>query len=93
MSSLNESAIQVWHKYQNIVKPFLLSGGTYKYQKTTKKLAKALKRFLRILLQLCCSRFRLIISEKKLRCKFQDTGVEKKLFRAQSDIQAKYGGV
>ena len=40
-------------------KPFFFSGGTYKYkyQKTTQKLTKALEWFLRILLQLCCSRF------------------------------------
>ena len=43
----------------------------YKYQKTTQKLTKAFERFLRILLQLCRSRFRLIISEQKFRCKSQ----------------------
>ena len=37
----------------------------YKYKKTTQKLTKAFERFLRILLQLCRSRFRLIISEQK----------------------------
>ena len=50
-------------------------------KKTTQKLTKALERLLRILLQLCRSRFRLIISEQKFRCKSQDTGVEKELFR------------
>ena len=93
MSSPNESVIQVWDKYQNILKPFFFSGGVYKYKKTAQKSIKAFERFLRILLQLCRSRFRLIISEQKLRCKSQDTGVEKELFRTQSGIQAKYGGV
>ena len=65
----------------------------YKYQKNTQKLTKAFERFLRILLQLCRSRFRLIISEQKFRCKSQGTGVEKELFRTQSSIQTKYGGV
>ena len=93
MSSRNESVIQVWHKYQNILKPFFFTGGTYKYQKTIEKLTKAFERFLRILLQLCRSRFLLIISEQKFRCQFQGTGVKKELFRTQSGIQAKYGGV
>ena len=65
----------------------------YKYQKTTQKLTKAFERFLRILLQLCRCRFRLIISEQKFRCKSQGTGVEKELFRTQSGIQTQYGGV
>ena len=49
MNSRNESVIQVWHKYQNIVKPFFFSCGAYRYQKTTEKLAKDFQRFLRIL--------------------------------------------
>ena len=93
MSSQKESVIQVWHKYQNILKPFFCSGGAYKYQKTTQKLTEAFERFLRILLQMCRSRFRLIISEQKFRCKSQSTGVENELFRTQSGIQTKYGGV
>ena len=93
MSSRKESVIQVWHKYQNILKPFFFSDGAYKYQKTNQKLTKAFERFLRILLQMCRSRFRLIISEQKFRCKSQSTGVEKELFRMQSGIQTKYGGV
>ena len=36
---------------KNITKPFVFSGGTYEYQKTTQKLTKAFKRFLHILLQ------------------------------------------
>ena len=75
------------------MKPFFFSGGTYKYQKTTQKLGKAFERFLNILLQLCCLRFRLIISEQKFKYKSQGTGVEKELFRTQSDIEMKYGGV
>ena len=48
------------------MKPLFFSGGTYKYQKPTQKLTKAFERFLLILLQLCRSRFRLIISDQKL---------------------------
>ena len=40
-----------------MVKLFVSSDGTYKYQKTTEKLAKAFERFLSIFLQLCNSRF------------------------------------
>ena len=60
-----------------------------KYKKNTQKLTKASKRFLRILLQLCHSRFCLIISEQKFRCKSQGMGIEKELFRTQSGIQTK----
>ena len=74
------------------MKPFPFSGGTYEYHKTTQKLTKVYERFLRILLQLCRSRFRLIISEQKFRCKSQGTGDEKELFRMQSGMQIKYGG-
>ena len=57
------------------------------------KLTIGFERFLRILLQLCRSRFRLVISEQKFRCKSQGTGVDKELFRKQSGILTKYGGV
>ena len=57
--------------------------------KNTQKSAKAYQRFFRILLQLCRSRFRFIISEWKFRCKSQGTGVEKELFWKQSGIQRK----
>ena len=43
MSSLNESVVQVWHKYQNIVMPFFFSGGICKYKKTLKSRQKILK--------------------------------------------------
>ena len=65
----------------------------YKYHKTTQNSKKLFEHFLRILLQLCRSRFRLIISEQKFRCKFQGTGVEKELPRTQSGTQMKYGGL
>ena len=39
------------YAYKNITKPFVFSGGTYGYQKTTQKLTKAFKRFFHILLQ------------------------------------------
>ena len=81
------------YMYINIVKLFFFSGETYKYQETTQKLTKTFKRFLRILLQLGLCRFRLIISEQKFRSKSQGTGVLKELFRTQSGIQTKYGGV
>ena len=45
------------------------------------------------LLQLCGSRFRLIISKQKFRCNSQETGLEKELLRKQSGLQTKYGGV
>ena len=64
--------------------------------KTTQKSTKAFGRFLRILLlllQLCGSRFRLIISKQKFRCNSQETGLEKELLRKQSGLQTKYGGV
>ena len=48
-------------------------------------MTKAFERPFRILLQLCRSIFRLIKSQR--------TAVEKKLFRMQSCIQTKYGGV
>ena len=56
-------------------------------------MTKAFERFLGIFLQLSRSRFRLIISEQKIRWKSQGTGVEKKLFRTQSGLQRKYSGV
>ena len=94
MNSGSQSVIQVRHKYQNILKPFFFIGGTYKYKKkNTQKLAKAFERFLRIVLQLCRSIFRLIISEQKYRCKSHGTGVEMELSRMQSGIQTKYEGV
>ena len=64
---------------------------TYIYQKATQKSTKAFEHSLRILLQLCCYRFCLIISEQKVRCKSQGTRVEKELFRMQSGMQTKYG--
>ena len=73
--------------------PFFFTGGAYRYQKTTEKLTKAFERFLRILLHLCRSRLRLIISEQKFRYKSHGTRVEKEVFRTQSGIQTKYGGV
>ena len=90
------SLIYLFVYHLSIIKSYIyiyIYGGTYKYQKTTQKLTKAFERFLRILLQLCRSRFRLIISEQKFGCKSQGTGVEKELFRTQSGIQTKYGGV
>ena len=36
MISVNESIIQVWYKYQNIVKSFFFSGGAYKHKKRLK---------------------------------------------------------
>ena len=45
MSWLNESVVQVWHKYQNIVIPFFFSGGTYDIKKVTKKSTKAFEHF------------------------------------------------
>ena len=83
MSLINESFIQVWYKYQNVVKQFLFSGEAYKYKKITQKSAKAFERFLRILLRLCRSRFRLIILERNFKCKSEGAGVEKELFRKQ----------
>ena len=44
-------------------------------------------------IHLCRSRFRLIISKQKFRCKSNGKGVEKELFRMQLGIQTKYGGV
>ena len=38
-------------------------------------------------------RFRLMISKQKFRCKSPGKEVEKELFRTQSGIQTKYGGV
>ena len=56
-------------------------------------LTRAFKRFLRILLKLFHSRFCLIISGQKFRCKSQGMGVEKELFRTQWGTQTKIGGV
>ena len=41
MISVNESIIQVWHKYQNIVKSFFFSGGAYKRKKNDSKIDKS----------------------------------------------------
>ena len=68
------------------MKPFFFSGGTYKYQKATQKSTKAFERFLRILLQFCRSRFRLIISEQKFRCKSQGTGYIKLCIIYRADV-------
>ena len=59
------------------MKVFFLSGGTYQNHKTSQKWTKAFESFLRILIQFCRSRFRLINSEQKFRCKSQGTGIEK----------------
>ena len=91
MSSLNESVIQLSHKYQNFVKKIFLCGGIYKYQKASQKLTNTSERFLRIFLHLCHSRFRLIISQQKFSSKSRETEVEKNLFTTESGIQMKYG--
>ena len=49
----------------------------YKHQKPTQNSTKAFKRFLRILLLFCRSRFCVIILEQKFRCKFQGVKIEK----------------
>ena len=58
----------------------------YKYQRPIQNLTKSFKRFLRILLLLCCSRFRLIILKQKFTCNFQGAKIEKELSRVQSNI-------
>ena len=57
-------------------------------KKSAKKPAKAFEHFLCIFVQLRRCRFNLIILEKKFRWKSQSTGVEKTLFRTESDIEA-----
>ena len=93
MSSPNKSFIHVWHKYQNITKPFFFSGRTYNFQKTTEKSTKASNgSYASFYRYLCRSRFRFIILKEKLRCKSQGMNFEKELFRTQPGIWMKYRG-
>ena len=63
------------------------------YSSALKNRKKERSDALHIVFQLCRSLFRFIILQEKFRCKSKGTVIEKELFRTQSGIYMKYGGL